>query len=354
MLRSPRLRRPSTRLLVLLLVLAPGAVVRAGTSVEPADVTLGTEVVVEGVGFDGGGRPRVTAVPDGGGKPMRFGVVDWSDTTVTAVVQKVPGGKKAPAAGRSWTLVVTPRGPDAGPPVEAGVVTSVAPRVLEVSTSVAAPGDQVTVRVADAGTAKPVVRVNGRKARLLSSQPSAGEGATPASLDLVVRVPTTHDGFFDVEVSNAVGASDTGVLLEVAGSPRPLPKDGLRARIDGKSFRVKGPQLAVDVFEGLVVLNGEKGKKLVKQLVLSLPFDVELDAPPLAFDGDPADIGYGETPKDGLTSGWTDIAMDTDVRARDGDRFLVTFDATLREEGALGEPTLREVEGTVVFTRPGR
>jgi hypothetical protein len=343
-------RAPVLAVLFTLLLAVP---VRAGgVIVEPSQVTQGTAVIISGSGFDGGLAPKVFAVTEGFKKRMAFTVVSHTDSVVSAQVKAVPSSKKLPAAGRSWSLMIEPRGAAAGPMIEAGSIMTIAPQVVQVATGGHAPGETFVVQVRDAGTSKLRVTINGRKSKVVSSAPSKGAGGSLDLRDVEVRVPNTHDGFFDVIVGNKLGINPSDQMVQVAGSSRPLPKDGLVAVVGGKKLRGKGEQLEVHVVEGEVFLNVQKGKSLIRQLVLTLPFDVTLENPPLRFTGKPAAIGYGEIHSNGQAPGWstTSGTLEMLVNSKVGGRFHVTFKALLVEEGVQGEPSTRAVKGTVVFT----
>lgn len=351
MLMPPPSRFRLQSFLAVVSVVMLASQLHAGGIVEPTQVTAGTPVIINGIGFDGGATPKVFAVTDGSNKKMGFKVLSYSDTVLSVQVKKVPSSKSSPAAGRSWTLMVQPRGGQAGPLLEMGNITSVAPQVVSVEEGGFAPGETVVVQVRDAGTAKPRVTIHGKKAKVISSVPSPGAGGLLDLRDFGVKVPNTHDGFFDVTVATKVGADASDQMVQIAGSTRPLPKDGLKATVGGKSLRAKGDALEVFVDDGQVLLNVQTGKSVIRQLVLTLPFDVSLENPPLRFTDDPASIGYGEIHPDGSAPGWsTNVGtMDILVNSRIDGHFHVTFHALLVEEGVQGEPTTRAVEGTVVF-----
>ena len=340
----------------LVLAVLPGDMESLAPPVLPGQVMLGTEVGIFGSGFDGGKVPAVFAVTEGVKKRLVIAVESYSDTLIMGTVKKIPSTKKDPAGGKEWTVMVQPRGSRAGAEVEVGTVSTVAPEVLSVSPGAGAPGDLIDVRVRNAGPGKLRVSVNGKKAKVTTSfidEDDLDKGDDEEPLTLRVRIPKVPDGFYDVVVSNKLGSTPTTDQVEVAGSPVPLPKDGLSAVISGKKLRAKGEQLSSLLGEvGEVTLDVQKGKSVIRQLVVTMPLDIEVDEPPLRYTSAPASIGYGEIHPDGSSPGWSSNTgtLDIVVNSKIDGRFQVTFSGTLIEEGALGEATERDVKGTAVFT----
>jgi hypothetical protein len=343
-------------LLLPLLLVAPLGEAQAGTFANPDLVSVGTNVLITGNGFDGGKRPKVFADRAGEQKRVIFQVLSWSPTTIVALVKKVPSSKTDPAAGKGWNLRIQPRGPSAGELISAGTITTVAPRVLSVVPASGSPGDEVTVLVQDTGSKKPKVLVNGRKAKVLDVSVAGAEGAVDVK-QFVVRLPNTHNGFFAVQVENALGHNPSNQLVEITGSSRKWPGNRILSTVDGLKYNVKSKKIAAGSSNGEVTIQGEAGKLLVRELFLRVPFNVSLDSPPASFVGgatDGADFGYGEQPFGGLASGWasTDDSFEFIVNAAKGRRLQVSFDGVLLEqEPAIGQqPTTRRVKGTTYIT----
>jgi len=361
MLQMLSARGVTALLLPLFLILPMAQDTLGGTFANPDQVSVGTSVLITGSGFDGGKAPKVTAAREGEKKKVTFKVMSWSDTAINAVVKKVPSSRTDPAAGKVWDLTIQPQGPSAGPTIAAGSITTVAPRVLSVTPEVGGPGDEVVVQVQDSGSKTPKVLVNGRKSKVVDSAVDGAEGA----LDLksfTVRLPNTHDGFFAVEAENKLGSNPSSQLVEISGSTKKWPKDGIKATVDGKKYNVKSKGLDVSSANGIINIAGETGKAVVRELFVIVPFNVSLDMPPATYVGDPTDsalFGYGELPADGIDppQGWagTEDSFAFVVNAVDGRRVQVSFDGLLQEQFPVegeGGSTIRVKGSTYVTLQP--
>jgi hypothetical protein len=61
---------------------------RAGDSFSPTSVTVGTQVLITGSGFNGGKTPKVTGTLEGSKKRVRFRVDSFDENSIVATAKK--------------------------------------------------------------------------------------------------------------------------------------------------------------------------------------------------------------------------------------------------------------------------
>lgn len=180
-------------------------------SFAPADVTLGTRLVIKGDFAEiaaTGQQPKVVGTRMDTPRTVKFQVLAISRRTIIAKVRSVPSSKADPAAGKTWSLRVrSPAG--AGETAQADEsFTTAGPALLALFDAEARPGDAVSLFALDPGQGpkRPTVLVGTKKAKVLGLAP---EGASPDDDPWRVRfrTPSLRNGFYPVRLENALGRS---------------------------------------------------------------------------------------------------------------------------------------------------
>jgi len=279
------LSRVLCALLLLLFAVGGKAVAQVSiTGLSVSEASLGTEFQITGTGF-GNGVPQVYLVQDGvkvkGNKLKAFAPV--SDGLVVVQVKKAVAGV--------YHVVIDPPGNAAGSAESEDTLEILRPTIVGIEGETALfPGDELLLVVADLGTAKPAVRVAGLKAKLLSSEPFAGEGGEDLTL-LSVLVPSgTPTGVWEVELSTPVGGDLLPGALVVADGNPSLGKIRLDAQIVGRgALSAKGSGVGVATsFLGPTTVSASSGGKQPLRIELVLPFVVGNEQAPQSYDGAPA------------------------------------------------------------------
>src|SRR5262249_37519007 len=164
-------------------------------SFAPADVTIGTRLVIKGDFAElvaSGAQPKVQGTRVDTPRTVNFKVLAMSRRTIIAQVREVPSSKSDPAAGKSWSLRVRPP-VGAGEPAQADVTfTPAAPTLVALFDPEGRPGDVLSLYALDPGqgegSKRAVVKVGGKKARLLDLRP-AGPSADDDPWRLRFRAP---------------------------------------------------------------------------------------------------------------------------------------------------------------------
>ena len=189
-------------------------------SFTPADVTLGTRLVIKGDFAEllaRGARARVQGTRVDTSRTVKFEVLAVSRRTIIARVRDVPSSKSDPAAGKAWSLRVRS---EAGSGVETAeadsTFTTAGPALLALFDPEARPGDLLSLYALDPGDGKgskrPTVKVGKKKARLVDVRP-AGQSPDDDPWRVRFRAPNLRNGFYPVRLQNSLGKSPT--LAEV-------------------------------------------------------------------------------------------------------------------------------------------
>ena len=214
-------------------------------SFAPADVTLGTRLVIKGDFAElaaSGEQPKVVGTRMDTPRTVNFQVLTISRRTIIAKVRSVPSSKADPAAGKTWSLRV--RSPGAGRDRAGGRELhdrgAGAARALR-RRGAARPA--VALFALDPGQAPscPTVLVGRKKAKVLGLAP---EGPSPDDDPWRVsfRAPNLRNGFYPVRLENALGRSARFADLLIFGGL----KGGLvppRERGDREPARAGGTAL---------------------------------------------------------------------------------------------------------------
>jgi hypothetical protein len=178
-------------------------------SFAPADVTLGTRLVIEGDFADlaaSGEQPKVVGTRMDTPRTVNFQVLKVSRHKIVAKVRSVPSSKQDPAAGKTWSLRV--RSPSAGGTAQADEsFTTAGPELVALFDAEARPGQAVALFALDPGGPKlPTVLVGRKKAKVFDLAP-VGPSADDDPWQVSFRVPNLRNGFHPVRLENALGRS---------------------------------------------------------------------------------------------------------------------------------------------------
>ncbi len=180
-------------------------------SFAPADVTLGTRLVIKGDFAElaaAGEQPKVVGTRMDTPLTVKFQVLAMSRRTIIAKVRSVPSTKADPAAGKTWSLRVRSLvgGGETAQADES--FTTAGPALLALFDAEARPGDTVSLFALDPGQGpkRPTVLVGKKKAKVLGL---AAEGPSPDDDPWRVsfRAPNVRNGFYPVRLENALGRS---------------------------------------------------------------------------------------------------------------------------------------------------
>lgn len=222
---------------LLLLALAQPIAADQITSFSPDEVTFGTELTILG-DFGAiaatGKDPKVVGTRIDSRKSVGFEVLSVSGSEIHARVKKVPKSKTDPAAGKEWTLVITPP-KGAGDPLQAGeTFVTVPPELLDIGGDQGEPGDLLELTVDDLGTGKLTVLFGTKKAKRVDPPLLAAQTLAAAS-PVFVLVPKLAGGSYPISLLNGIGPSPSSILFTVV-----VPLSGgscpdLTATLSGKS-----------------------------------------------------------------------------------------------------------------------
>jgi hypothetical protein len=182
-------------------------------SFSPADVTLGTRLVIKGDFSElvaSGARAKVQGTRIDTPRMVKFQVLAVSRRTIIARVREVPSSKSDPAAGKTWSLRVRSLAQGGGETAQAdGTFTTAAPALLALFDPEARPGDVVSLYALDPGqgegSKRPTVRVGGTKAKVLDLR--AGKSPDDDPWRIRFRAPDLRNGFYPVRLQNSLGKS---------------------------------------------------------------------------------------------------------------------------------------------------
>ncbi len=246
-----------TRPLLATLLLAAAGVAQTVDSVTPAAGAYGTLVTIDGSGF-GEAKPKVVVVAEAGGKARKLKLHAWSDTQLVAELRKLPAGP--------YELQVLPKGAGAEPAVAPAPFEVMLPTDALLAPGNAAPGEEVTLTAQHLGTKKGVVRVGGKKAKVLgwdAGTPAEGAANGAASGTVVFRLgKKTPPGSQPVSVKTTAGE----VVLEqqltinepdaggggggIPGNPYDSTAPGMQFVLDGGAPIVFGAPYKDFIFSG--------------------------------------------------------------------------------------------------------
>ena len=189
-------------------------------SFTPADVTLGTRLVIKGDFSElvaSGARPKVQGTRIDTSRTVKFQVLAVSRRTIIARVREVPSSKSDPAAGKTWSLRVRSAIGSGAETAEAdGTFTTAAPALLALFDPEARPGDLLSLFALDPGqgegSKRATVKVGGTKAKVLDLR-AVGPSPDDDPWRLRFRAPNLRNGFYPVKLQNSIGKSST--LAEV-------------------------------------------------------------------------------------------------------------------------------------------
>jgi hypothetical protein len=267
--------------LATLAVLGAAAASAAGQqidSVQPAQGTLGTVVVVDGSGF-GSKRPQVFlefpgAQPGSAPKKAALKLIAFTDSQVMAQIVKAQAGP--------CSLHVKLRtGGEASTGFEI-----MAPQVTSVSPASAVPGGTVVLSGQYFGSKPVKVLLWDRRARVVAASDSS------LTIEIPAKLP---DGTFVPHVETAIGADWAPSAVTVSGSLAAWGPDKVKARVDGAHYLVKdagaisgaflpGSKFAFDSYQ--IKDDG------TQQLSLIVPFNKSTTPLPASYSGS----GFGSQP----------------------------------------------------------
>jgi len=184
-------------------------------SFTPADVTIGTRLVIKGDFADlvaSGAQPRVQGTRIDSPREVKFQVLAVSRRTIIARVREVPSSKSDPAAGKTWSLRVRSGGPlGSGETAEADeTFTTAAPELVALFDPEGRPGDVLSLYALHPGqgegSKRAIVKVGSKKATVLDLHP-AGPSPDDDPWRIQFRAPDLRNGFYPVRLSNPLGKS---------------------------------------------------------------------------------------------------------------------------------------------------
>jgi len=267
--------------LALLLLAGTSAAQLTLDPISPAEGTFGTVITITGTGDFGKGKPKVTLETEGE-KPVKLKVLTIETvpdaTTITAELKKA----KVPAA---YALTVQAKGKNGASGTAPNTFEIQPPVLLDTPTT----GDVntvVQVLTQWTGEKKVKFKIGGKKAKGKLSEVITDGG--PGVLTWDVTIPKSlANGLAQLEVSNKLGTDSTKGLdgIQVTGSNKKLGKDSLTGNVDGAITKVAGKTIGANFVQlaGNIQINASKGNNPNKAFVMTIPFDMVNDTPPMTF-----------------------------------------------------------------------
>ncbi len=211
------------------LLFAAAATAQVVDTVTPSIGAFGTLVTIEGSGF-GDAKPKVVLVSEADGKTRKLKVHEWSDTHIVAEIRKQPAGPHE--------LAVLPKGAAGEPAIAAAPLEVALPSDASFVPDTAGPGEEVTLIAQHLGTKKGVVKVGGKKAKVLSWQIAPGNGEALGTVVFKLHKKTPAGGQ-SVTVKTSAGE----VVLEQGLDVTEPDPGGGGGGIEGNPYSSTAPGL---------------------------------------------------------------------------------------------------------------
>lgn len=214
-------------------------------SVVPSVATIGTPVVITGVGFGTKKGSAFLTSMNTGTKKYSIKIFTWSDTQIAGTVS-------AGVLGKFDINVITK---DKKIVIEPAALTIDPPTITTVTPSTAAVGSAVTISGSLFGYKKGKFLING------GSFPVKSWTDTTITFVVSSKLP---NGPKDITVKSQAGTTTNTAALIVTGSTQPIGKDGLKAIVEGVPFAASGAKLVGQnaITDGKTVFTGVQGKNI--------------------------------------------------------------------------------------------
>ncbi len=333
--------RPLLGCLLTAALAAPAARAQAVIAdVSPDNGTLGSVLTITGSGF-GSAKPKVFLQAEGAKKKYALKVTAFADDAITAEVRKAVQG--------DLTLNLQPKIKGAAAASAAFTVNT--PGVTLLNPTGGLPNAEIQLTGTDFGNKKLKVLINGKKAKVLTSDQTSATFRIPKS------VPS---GEWMVEVQNKIGEASADTGLVIIGSNKSLGPDVFKAKIRKKKLAAAASNLSAADNGSNIAFDATRAGNPSQQLSVVVPFFMGSHSVPKTFkDGEVGGmpIFYIENftiDSQQFFTNWSvrpgELPWNVTITGRSGDRLVGTLEATLELDSGPGETMLEITDGQFVIT----